>query len=284
MGKIEVIKSGLYTSIQDQGRFGFANIGVPQSGVLDSFSVQMANLLLGNHENDAVLEITMTGPHLRFNAPTAICISGAKFKCLLNKHEIENNKQILIKAGDEIKFIGLKQGFRAYLAIAGGFKSELVMGSRSQYNGITSSSKLQNETLIFEDLDEKKQNTRSKIQVKNDWLFDEEVETFKGPEYESLSPLQKKFIANTAFEILPSSNRMAIGFKQKIGGGVADIITSPVLPGTVQLTPAGDMIVLMKDCQVTGGYARILQISEKGMCVLAQKKPGEKIVLALRDY
>lgn len=284
MGKIEVIKSGLYTSIQDQGRFGFANNGVPQSGVLDSFSAQMANLLLGNHESDAVLEITMTGPHLLFNASTAICISGAKFKCLLNTHEIENNKQILINAGDEIKFSGLKQGFRAYLAIAGGFKSELVMGSRSQYNGITSSSKLQNETLIFEDLDEKKQNTRSKIQVKNDWLFDEEVETFKGPEYESLSPQQKKFIADTAFEILPSSNRMAIGFKQKIDGGVADIITSPVLPGTVQLTPAGDMIVLMKDCQVTGGYARVLQISQKGMCVLSQKRPGEKIVLALRDY
>mgnify|MGYP001318151787 FL=1 len=74
---------------------------------------------------------------------------------------------------------------------------------------------------------------------------------------------------------------MAINFKHKVKGGVEDIRTSPVLPGTVQLTPAGDMIVLMKDCQVTGGYGRILQVSKEGMSVLAQKRPGESVLFTV---
>ncbi len=282
MGEVEVIQPGFYTTVQDMGRYGAACYGVPQSGVMDEFSAKKANLILNNDRNAAVLEITMTGPHLMFHGDTQLCITGARFSIKHNEMLIQPYELIDVKKGDEIRFLNLEKGFRAYLAIQGGFINEEIMGSRSQYLAITEASRLRKgDKITFAEIEGLHSRTRSRISKEDSWLFMDRVEAYPGPEYDGLTTGQRDFLINNPFELLATSNRMAINFKHKVKGGVEDIRTSPVLPGTVQLTPAGDMIVLMKDCQVTGGYGRILQVSKEGMSVLAQKRPGESVLFTV---
>ena len=121
---VKVIKPGFYTTIQDLGRFGYQDYGVPVSGSMDQYSAQFANALLNNEKSDAVLEMTMTGPKLQFNSQTSICISGANMSPELNGSDIKLNTLIPIKPNDILSFGKLKEGFRSYLAVSGGFQSE----------------------------------------------------------------------------------------------------------------------------------------------------------------
>ena len=119
---IKVIKAGYYSIIQDLGRFGFQQYGVPVSGVMDRYSSKLANALLNNEKNAAVLEITITGPMLQFNCNTLICVSGADISPRLNNESIKLNHVVIIKMGDVLSFGKLQYGFRSYLAVSGGFQ------------------------------------------------------------------------------------------------------------------------------------------------------------------
>ena len=112
---IEVVKPGFYSTIQDLGRIGYHDYGVPYSGAMDMQSAKIANALLGNNENDAVLEITMTGPTLKFIKTTAICITGADLSPKLNDNAVSLNKRYILKPNDIISFGKLNYGFRACL-------------------------------------------------------------------------------------------------------------------------------------------------------------------------
>ena len=134
---VKVLQTGLYTSIQDMGRFGYRNIGVPMSGAMDSISAGFANALLNNNKNDAVMEITMAGPKLVFMASTNIVITGANMSAELNNNPILNYKAYPVQNGDILSFGKLKKGIRCYLAVSNGFQPEIILKSRSFYPGIT---------------------------------------------------------------------------------------------------------------------------------------------------
>ena len=136
-GFIEVRSPGLYTSVQDRGRFGFRKYGVPSSGSMDQYSAELSNHLLNNSPDAAVLEITLHGPLLIFSISTQIVISGANISPRLNDREIANNKIISVKAGDQLSFGLLQSGTRCYLAVKGGIDSEKIMGSRSHFTPVT---------------------------------------------------------------------------------------------------------------------------------------------------
>ena len=130
---LKVLKAGFYTTLQDLGRFGYRDKGVPVSGVMDIIVVRAANGLLENEDTASVLEITMTGPTLEFETDTYIAISGAEMSATLNNESISNYKVYKISAGDILSYGRLTKGFRGYLAVKDGFKSKEVLGSRSQY-------------------------------------------------------------------------------------------------------------------------------------------------------
>jgi len=147
---IKIIKPGLYSTIQDKGRVGMQSYGIPYSGTMDSFSSDLANKILNNSVNSAVLEITMVGPVLEFVYETVICITGANLSPLLNNKIIKMNNPIFIKANDILSFGVLKSGLRSYIAVLGGFKSEKVFGSRSMFKNLTKVVKLaKNDVLNF---------------------------------------------------------------------------------------------------------------------------------------
>ncbi len=283
--EIEVLQPGLYSTIQDLGRFGYQKFGVPQSGVMDRYAMRICNLILGNPQETSVMEITMQGPQLKFNSPTSICICGADLSPYLNGVSIENNEVVAIEEGDILRFGARKTGFRCYLGLSGGFNTEMVMDSYSWYEGITDEFRLnKGMKLAFSTDPFIDSETFSTLKIETEYLASKEIEVFPGPEFDKLSATQKNQLFNTSFKMDENSNRMAVQFKEELQNELDPIVTSPVLPGTVQLTPSGKIIILMRDCQTTGGYPRILQLSEKGIQVLSQKYPGEEVIFRKKNY
>ncbi|MCL6295146.1 biotin-dependent carboxyltransferase family protein [Jejuia spongiicola] len=281
---IKVIKSGFFSTIQDLGRIGYQHYGVPNSGVMDSYSASIANAILGNNENDAVIEMTMTGATLYFGSDTNICISGADMSPQLNSIEIKLYKSISVRAGDTLSFGKLNSGFRSYLAVYGGFNTETIMNSRSMYKGVTGQFVLsKNDELSISDsvINSIK---HASIKVNMSYFDSKYIKVFKGPEFDLLSVEQQEKLLSTTFTISKENNRMAYQLNETLDNDLSPIITSSVLPGTIQLTPSGTLIALMRDCQTTGGYPRVLQLKETSINVLAQKFTGQNIAFELVKY
>lgn len=277
---LKVLKSGFFMTVQDLGRLGYRHMGVPISGVMDSAAVKKTNQLLENEPNAAVLEITMTGPTLLFESATYICLSGANLSPTLNNEPIENYRVIKVEKGDILSYGKLVNGFRTYLAVKGGFLTSDALASRSQYYPVTKLKCLKDgssiayaETLSF-------QPAISELKVED--KFGEEIlEVYKGPEFWLLSDNQLGSLFGKHFTISDKNNRMAYQLAELIQGHKHSMLTSGTIPGTVQFTPGGRLIILMKDGQTTGGYPRILQLSEESICLLAQKKFGDLVSFKL---
>ena len=279
---VKVIESGFYTAVQDLGRFGIQQFGVPVSGVMDSYSAKVANALLHNNENDAVLEITMTGSRLQFNCDTCICIAGADISPKLNNKLVKLYSVLNIKEGDILTFGKLKYGYRCYLAVSGGFQTEICMNSRSMYKSITSRFVLaKNDELAILEHDDIIEKSNASIKINTNRFGLNDIEVFKGPEFELLTKKQQKQLLSNKFTISKDNNRMAYQLVEILENNIKPIITSLVLPGTVQLTPSGKLIVLMRDCQTTGGYPRVFQLKESSIDVLSQKLAGNNIHFVL---
>ena len=279
---IKVLKSGLFSTIQDKGRFGYGAFGVPKSGAMDFYSAELANTLLGNTINDAVLEITMIGPQLKFDVECLLVITGADMSPSINRKTIQNNKVYRIKKCDTLGFDKLKSGLRAYVAVKGGFKSDMVLGSQSYYQPLTLANKLNNGDTLYLNQSENTFDTYetfSKLKVVD--YSSPNIHVFKGPEFERLSCNQKSELTSLESQVTKLYNRMAYQLSPLFDNDLESILTGPVLPGTVQLTPSGKLIVLMRDCQTTGGYPRVLQLTESAINLLSQKKEKDKIVFKL---
>ena len=277
---IKVLKEGLFSTIQDKGRFGYKNIGVPVSGSMDQASAKLANLLLGNDESSAVLEMTLLGPTLEFMNDTYISITGADMNPSLNKQKVLLNKPLLINKGDILCLSHSSNGMRSYLGVKGGLSSENKLGSKSFYRGITKREKLiKNDKIKFGEVIGSPMKMNKSI---NDFKINRksEINVFKGPEFGLLDSSSNDIIFNTDFTI-GINNRMGYNLVEPIKNSIPSIVSSPVMPGTVQLTPSGRLIILCRDCQTTGGYPRVLQLDKNSIDSLSQKTIGEIIKFKL---
>ncbi|HEY0873338.1 MAG TPA: hypothetical protein VGD94_07680, partial [Vicinamibacterales bacterium] len=133
MDLIETIDGGFFTTVQDLGRYGYQRYGVPVSGAMDSFALRTANLLVGNQESAAGLEITLLGPRLRFLADTVIALTGADLEARLDDQPVPRWQPVVALEGAVLAFGAARDGLRAYLSIAGGIDVPIVLGSRSTF-------------------------------------------------------------------------------------------------------------------------------------------------------
>jgi len=282
---IKVLKTGLYSTIQDQGRFGYLSYGVSFSGAMDAYSSQFANALVGNAKDAAVIEMTMTGAELLFLKATTIAITGADMSPKLNGKPINMFKSIMVNANDTLTFGRLINGFRTYLAIKGGVLSEKVLGSRSMMKGVTDDFRInKGDYLEMSNVSSESIQKNAKLKFDPSYLDEGTLEVFKGPEFNKLAKKQQKLLFNQILQVSKYNNRMAYQLQPLIQNDLESILTSLVLPGTVQLTPLGQLIVLMRDCQTTGGYPRVLQLTKKSINILSQKATGAQLKLRLCDY
>src|SRR5688572_3090574 len=133
MAALSILRPGMFTTVQDGGRWGFQSRGVPVSGALDWYSHRLANRLLGNDPAMAALEVTLMGPQIRFETDTAFAVAGADFHLTLNDRRVEMNGVVETRAGAILKFGERLRGARAYFAVAGGVDVPTILGSRSTH-------------------------------------------------------------------------------------------------------------------------------------------------------
>lgn len=273
---LSVLKIAFFSSIQDTGRVGVQKYGVPFSGAMDQHSYQLGNHILGNSNDCASIEFSLPGSKLQFEQDTNIAITGADFEPKINNSLIDINRSISIKKGDILTFEKQNLGTRCYLAVTDGFNTEVIFDSRSMYQNITTKTSIIKADLIPY-TPSKSIDLNAKIKKDNQYFSEQNIEVFKGPEFDLLPKKSKQSLTSKAFTISKTNNRMAYQLIEPLPNELVPIITSPVLPGTVQLTPSGQLIILMRDCQTTGGYPRVLQLSEKAISTLSQKKEGDII-------
>lgn len=284
MGKMKLLTSGFLSSIQDGGRFGCAKFGVPQSGAMDQKSYKFANLLLGNDENDACLEWVFQAPVLQFSDDTIVVLTGAEVTAFLNEEKVEMNTPVRICKNDILRIGFCKSLVYGYVGIKSGFLSSIVLNSRSFFRSITEVDLLKLTAEVNYKNDEVLTTKFATISIPK---FDEKevcLKVYKGPEFGLLSRSNQIAFFDAKFTISKTINRMAIRLEEKIVNDISSILSSPVLPGTIQLTPAGDLMVLMRDCQTTGGYPRILQVSEESIDDIAQLRMGKRFRFRLVDF
>ncbi|RAI94125.1 5-oxoprolinase subunit C family protein [Algoriphagus yeomjeoni] len=283
IGYMKILKTGPGTSIQDLGRVGFAQFGVPSSGTLDLRSFAWVNHLLQNEESDAALEICQPGLNVKFDAPTLICLGGAKVAVKLNGNVLSNPSLLPIQANDLLEIGSMEIGAVLYLGIKNGFQAEKMMNSRSWFEGITKSGSAKKEQSIpYFTIQEIPKMTASKVKLDTSWLQEKIIAAYPGPEWNLLDKDSQEKLESSEFTISDLKNRMAIQLTELLPNNIPEMATSAAFPGTVQLTSGGRLLVLMMDAQVTGGYPRILQLTEHSISLIAQKKPQEKIIFKLK--
>ena len=280
---IEVLHPGIYCSIQDQGRFGYTKMGVPQAGYADTYAAKMANALLKNHEKDALIEITFGQGKFKFTSDTYICLTGGDFSPKLNGKLIKMQSVYFIKKDSVLSFGKRVYGARVYLSVQGGIQTETVYGSRSFFDGITQQKLGKGTMLPILPVEERTETSLSKVRVTDKHFTTIYLPCLKGPEFFKLNQEQQRKLF-TPFSISDDNNRVGYRLKESLKNNLSSILTSAVLPGTVQLTPSGKCIILLQDCQVTGGYPRILQLTEIAIARVSQKITGDKIQFILEDY
>ena len=281
---IEVLSGGLYTSIQDIGRFGFRRNGVPLSGVMDGYSARLANRLVGNSKEEAVMEITHIGPVLHFKCKTEIAITGAGFTPTLNNFKVALNTRTYVPENSILKFGSPGYGLRAYLSVSAGFISEKKLGSYSQYHGITRKETIEKGDLLSLSPSEGVPiKITASVKVPRSHFSSESIEVFAGPDYHLLPKEIQQKIVEAKVSVSSESNRMAYLLSGWEDFSAKGIITAPVQPGTVQLTPSGQCIVLMRDAQTTGGYSRVFQLTESAINIMSQKLAGTPLQFELVD-
>lgn len=282
MAVIEVLNPGFSSSIQDLGRRGFRKWGVPVSGAMDLESAQLGNRLLQNEEQAAVLEMTLEGPVLRFGCPLYFTLTGAVGKVCLGEQELKVNTPYKALEGEVLSIGRCLGGVRAYLAVQGGFKTPMLLGSRSYYHPISPQARLaKGDQLIVQPASGFEPKVWEIKQAKS--ALRTPLRAYPGPELEQLSTSIQDRLLNTSFTIAKENNRMAYQLNELLPSFTYSMLTSVTLPGTVQLTPAGRLIILMRDAQTTGGYPRVLQLDEASLNGLGQRSTGDYLRFELLE-
>ena len=274
---LEVLKSGGEIQIIDSGRVGYRRFGVPVSGAMDLISANRAHSILGNPTTLPLLEIYLPGHEFVFHKQAFVALTGANTRCEINRSPVSMNSVHKINPNDILALHQMYHGSRVYLSILGGFDVPKILNSYSPIPGPSNIRIVKGTRIEYKE--------HSEIDVPHSTLSGMNVHTefpidcFKGPEWRYLNNDQKQQVLDTKWIINKLANRMGLRTDgRKVDGQwQSEIYSSAVLPGTVQLLPTGKPLILMRDCQTTGGYPRILQISEYSINYLGQRRPGDSI-------
>jgi antagonist of KipI len=295
---LRIIKAGVLDTLQDMGRYGWQHLGINPGGAMDKFSAQVANILVGNNRQEAVIELHFPASTFFFEKPALIAISGADFSGSVNGEEISGLQPVLVSKYSILQFHRVKNGARAYLAVHGGFDIPAWLNSLSTHlkagiGGFKGRALQKDDEIRFRETNdlsallEKKEFEILRWKIDNDHADSsmEEVLILPGNEWGQLTNKSKEKILRQSFVITSQSDRMGYRLKSEPLSTLAheEIVSSGVNFGTVQLLPDGQLIVLMADHQTTGGYPRVAHVISAHHSRMAQMKSGEQIRFRLTD-
>lgn len=283
MGGLLVVKPGLLTTVQDRGRYGHQEAGVPVAGPMDTFSHRLANQLAGNDVDAATLEITLLGPELIVEADTTIAIAGAQFDVACDDRTVPLNASFPVRRGQRIKFGRIVQGARAYLAVAGGIQTDPVLGSRathlvSQMGGFSGRALVSGDRVpILADAGVRPHRKSGGLTLPTNGRA--LLRVMAGPQAEWFQADALKTIAGVSFRISPQSNRMGYRLQGPplVRLREGELISEPLGIGAIQVPLAGEPILLMADRQTAGGYPKIGYVISADLPLAGQLAPGDFI-------
>jgi antagonist of KipI len=286
-----VTRAGFLTSVQDLGRTGFRQFGVSTSGALDSFALRVANLLVGNDEGAAGLEITLGGLQLRFEDERIVAWCGGGFDVQIGSRALPAGHVAHLQAGDELKF-GLAQiGCRCWLAISGGIDVPVVLGSRStdlraNFGGLEGRTLRDGDQLSLGEFRQSETAAAAGISswtAPYDWASPASrhpnLRFIRGVDRNRFNDVTIQRFTQHEFTVSPDSDRMGVRFdgSELKREDETDLISEAVAPGTIQVPPSGKPILLLGDCQTIGGYPKIAHVITVDLGIAAQLRAGDGV-------
>jgi len=284
---LEILSPGPLTTVQDLGRYGFGRYGVPPSGALDSFSLRVANLLVGNPEGEAGLEITLMGLKVRFLKDLAVALCGGDLQPHLNDEPFEMWRSQVVRQGDTLFLKAPRNGCRAYLAVGGGISLEEVLGSKStnlasRFGGYQGRAIRKGDLLFSRSTGphfrspERSLNPEGRPSYTGDWV----LRVFPGPQEQDFPEESTRRFLDSSFKVSLQSDRTGIRLsgpalhrKKDLGDS---IISEGIVPGAVQVPGDAQPIILLVET-VTGGYRKIATVISADLPILGQVKPGDRV-------
>lgn len=294
---VKVIKAGILDTIQDGGRYGHQHLGINPTGAMDKYAMQVANALVGNDLNEAVIELHFPASVFMVSQPAIISLSGADFSASINGEPVPPLHCIGVNKNDALQFHRPVTGARAYLAVRSGFQISQWLQSNStnlkaKAGGHYGRSLQKGDELFIKETNERLSFLKEEEFRILPWSADikaiedtREILVLPGNEWDRLAIESKEIFTSTPFIITKQADRM--GYRllntplQSLD--TEEVVSSAVNFGTVQLLPDGKLIVLMADHQTTGGYPRIAHVITAHHSKLAQVKAGDGIWFRLTD-
>ena len=281
--EMKVVRAGMLTTVQDLGRRGCRHAGVPMSGAMDAVALRIANALVGNEEDAAALEFTLVGPEVEFSEEAWVAVGGA------TGESVAAWQPLRVNAGERLKIGACAKGCRGYLAVAGGIAVERVLGSRSTFvraglGGWEGRALKDGETLPI--------GSRDKAALEEAAMRGWKIDPRVLPQYSS-EPTVRVVLGAQArdfgsgffeqtFTISPQSDRMGVRLQgtRLERSGAGELLSAAVSPGTVQVPPDGQPLVLMADAQTIGGYPQVAHVISVDLPLVAQLRPGDRVRFA----
>ena len=280
-----IMHPGIMSSIQDYGRIGYRSFGMPVSGVMDRYASTMANILAGNGRDAAVVEMTLRGGRFSFPREAYVAICGADMQARLNGKKVRNWSGFYVPAGSELVFGYALAGCRTYLAFSGGIVVPQIMGSRSTYlraglGGYHGRALQAGDVLEIARVDA--------LPIRSNELADQAVPTYGnnlrlrvilGPQDDLFTEGAVAAFLNSTYSVSSRNDRMGYLLEGEAltHKGGPDIVSDALCPGAIQVPGSGMPIVMMADCQTTGGYAKIATVIGPDLATLAQAKAGDRV-------
>lgn len=288
----EIKNPGLSTTVQDEGRTGYYDVGIPQGGSMDQYSAALANALVGNDASTAVLECTYMGPIFTTDVPAAIAVSGAPVTVKVNGAEVPQWERISLEAGDEVSFGIIAAGTRFYIAVAGGIDVPEVLGSRSTYVlgalGGFEGRKLAAGDVVPVGVSSGNLPAGHRMAEEFRPVFAKEqrVRVIMGLYDHRLTDAGRASFLNEEWKLTPVADRMGLRYdgpgvewKERVqpfgaGSDPSNIVDAGYAVGSIQIPGGTQPIILHRDAVSGGGYAMVATVISTDMDLVARAVPG----------
>jgi antagonist of KipI len=287
MAALKIVRPGLLTTVQDCGRWGFQSRGVPVSGAMDGYSHRVANMLVGNDEDAATLEVTLVGPQIEFDFPASFAVSGAEFRLSLEETAVPMHTRVEARPGSCLRFGERMAGARAYLAVSGGIDVPRVLNSRSTHL-VSALGGYQGRALRAGDLVAIGDKKSPGAPFRRDMGVDPQAPLMPsaGATLRVIAGPDAGQLVGTRYTVSTRSDRMGYRLEgPALSTGMrSETISSAVPTGAIQVPPGGQPILLMADHATVGGYPIAATVIAADLPVAGQLAPGDWIEFAACSF
>lgn len=288
---IRIISPGLSTTVQDLGRPGYYHIGIPLSGAMDLLSARAANLLVGNPEEAALLEVVFMGPEIEFHRDATVAVTGAELPPKINGEEKPTWTAIAVKKGDVLSFAFLKKGARAYVAISGGIDVPIVLGSRSTYTlgalgGFEGRKLAAGDVLPLGAGRGAAEGRAVPEELRRSPGAPAELRMLPGLYWHRITEASGKQFLDDTWKVAPEADRIGYRFKGGkplefvpreppfgAGSDPSNIVDACYPYGSIQVPSGTEPIVLHRDAVSGGGYFMVGAVISADMDLIGQLQP-----------